>query len=205
MLQKSLNLLQHHYRAFSSFSRVQGGSISLSTHYPPKLRIPTGGSQQHFDVTLDEGDSVSQFEAKVQAATGDKHFKVIPPGGVNTVEQLLRQKFIIKSGRFFEVYPQLETMVDKPVNKQNRELLDQILEGRSIPISRRVILTHYIDQVLKSVQGASLTQAQITAALNQALAQYATSHATVLYANPLMQLRAAQEELAKLEAQGAAI
>ena len=32
-------------RNFSSFSQVSGKSITLSTHYPPKLRIPTGPHQ----------------------------------------------------------------------------------------------------------------------------------------------------------------
>jgi hypothetical protein len=40
----------------------------------------------------------------------------------------------------YDVYPHLEAMIEKPSNPTVRSIIDKALEGRSIPISRRVIL-----------------------------------------------------------------
>ena len=46
-------------------------------------------------------------------------------------------------------------MVDKPTSPQVRLMIDRAFEGRSIPISRRVILSHYFDKVVKSLKEKS--------------------------------------------------
>jgi hypothetical protein len=46
-------------------------------------------------------------------------------------------------------------MVDKPANPKVRAIIDKALEGRSIPISRRVILYHYFDKVVHSLKEKS--------------------------------------------------
>ena len=51
---------------FSSFSRVQGGSITLSSHYPPKLRIPID-DKVSYDVSIPEGEgTLKDFEEQVK-------------------------------------------------------------------------------------------------------------------------------------------
>ncbi len=65
----------------------------------------------------------------------------------------------------YDVYPHLEAMIEKPSNPTVRSIIDKALEGRSIPISRRVILYHYFDKVIKSLKDKStggLTQDEIT-------------------------------------------
>jgi hypothetical protein len=72
------------------------------------------------------------------------------PGG--SVEDALKKKFHIEVNRkTYDVYPYVETMVDKPVSEEAKKVIDQIFEGRSIPISRRVILYHYVDSVLRNL------------------------------------------------------
>ena len=60
-------------RYFSSFSSVQGSSIQISSHYPPKLRIPVN-DQVSYDITLgglSEGETIAQIEAKILQNCGD--------------------------------------------------------------------------------------------------------------------------------------
>ncbi len=45
---------------FSSFSRVEGNSIAISSHYPPKLRVPISDKVQ-VDFTLLKDESVKDF------------------------------------------------------------------------------------------------------------------------------------------------
>jgi hypothetical protein len=70
----------------------------LSTHYPPKLRIPTNAGVS-FDVTLDSEETVGQFEAKVKQNCPEvKDFKVLG-GGENKdtkVETVIKKKFQIE-------------------------------------------------------------------------------------------------------------
>lgn len=80
------------FRNFSSFSQVSGKSITLSTHYPPKLRIPAGRHQQ-YDVTLDSEETVSQFEQKVKENCDIKEFKVLGGDKDAKVEQVIKRKF----------------------------------------------------------------------------------------------------------------
>jgi hypothetical protein len=64
---------------FSSFSKVQGTSISISSHHPPTLRIPLS-EKINYDFTLQADDTIKQFEDKVKTAcsgSGLKNFKVI--------------------------------------------------------------------------------------------------------------------------------
>jgi hypothetical protein len=144
------------FRNFSSFSQVSGKSIKLSTHYPPKLRIPAGRHQQ-YDVTLDSEETVSQFEQKVRENCDIKEFKVLGGDKDAKVEQVIKRKFQIEvNGKErYDVYPHLEAMVDKPANPKVRAIIDKALEGRSIPISRRVILYHYFDKVVQSLKEKS--------------------------------------------------
>jgi hypothetical protein len=51
----------------------------------------------------------------------------------------------------YEVYPLFETMIDRNYSPHTRSLLDQVFEGRSIPVARRVILYHYFDSILSNL------------------------------------------------------
>lgn len=55
------------------------------------------------------------------------------------------------NGKSFAVYPLFETMVAKNYSQQARTLIDQVFEGKSLPISRRVLLYHYMDSVIKNI------------------------------------------------------
>lgn len=82
------------------------------------------------------------------------------------------------------MYPQVETMVEKPASLEARKLIDQVFEGRSVPISRRVILYHYLDSVLRNVpNGAS--KLQILASLELGLKDYSKEYQDKIYKNPL--------------------
>lgn len=52
----------------------------------------------------------------------------------------------------YDVYPLFETMVDKNTSTEAKSIIDSIFEGKSIPISRRVILYHYFDSVLQNLK-----------------------------------------------------
>jgi hypothetical protein len=56
---------------------------------------------------------------------------------------ILKRKFAIEvNTKRFEVYPQLETMIEreKVVSDRTRQIIAKAMEGRSIPIARRVVL-----------------------------------------------------------------
>ncbi len=96
------------------------------------------------------------------------------------------------------MYPFLEAMIDKPASGRARALIDRALEGRSIPIARRVILYHYFDKVIGSLKEKSeggLTQEEIKQSFEQALKDYSQEYAMKIYKGPLEQLQAAEEEL----------
>lgn len=55
----------------------------------------------------------------------------------------MKRKFAIEvNAKRFEVYPQLETMIEreKVVSDRTRQIIAKAMEGRSIPIARRVVL-----------------------------------------------------------------
>ena len=53
----------------------------------------------------------------------------------------------------YDVYPLFETMVDKSYYTSDaKQVIDKVFDGKSIPISRRVILYHYFDAVLKNLR-----------------------------------------------------
>lgn len=52
---------------------MEGGSISISSHSPPKLRIPVSDKQQ-YDFSLIDSETVQEFEAKVSSQAGIKSF-----------------------------------------------------------------------------------------------------------------------------------
>ena len=56
--------------------------------------------------------------------------------------EILKRKFAIEvNARRFEVYPQLETMIEKEkVQENTRQIISKAMEGRSMPIARRVVL-----------------------------------------------------------------
>ncbi len=63
---------------------------------------------------------------------------------------VLKRKFIIDvNNKRYEVYPHLETMIDKPT-EEHTQIIDDVFESRSIPIARRVIIQHYLDDFLKN-------------------------------------------------------
>lgn len=65
----------------------------------------------------------------------------------------MKRKFAIEiNQRRYEVYPQLETMLEKEkVNEKTRQIISKAMEGRSIPIARRVIIKQYLEKVLQNL------------------------------------------------------
>ena len=62
---------------------------------------------------------------------------------------VLKRKFIIDvNNKRYEVYPHLETMIDKP-SVEHSKIIDDVFESRSIPIARRVIIQNFLDDFLK--------------------------------------------------------
>ena len=71
----------------------------------------------------------------------------------------MKRKFQIEVNKSrYDVYPLFETMVDKATNNHEaasaeaKKIIDKVFDGKSIPISRRVILQHYFATVLKNLQ-----------------------------------------------------
>ena len=154
-------------------------------------------------MTLDSEETVSQFEQKVRDNCDIKEFKVLGGDKDAKVEQVIKRKFQIEvNGKErYDVYPHLEAMVDKPANPKVRAIIDKALEGRSIPISRRVILYHYFDKVVHSLKEKStggLTQDEITQTFEKALKEYSKEYAMKIYQGPSEQLHAAEKELSDL-------
>lgn len=74
------------------------------------------------------------------------------------------------------------------------------MEGRSIPIARRVILYQYFDQVFSQLKGKNnFTKEELNQAFETALKNYSKDSAMKIYHNPIEQLEAAEQELAKLK------
>lgn len=65
----------------------------------------------------------------------------------------MKRKFAIEiNQRRYEVYPQLETMLEKEkVDEKTRQIISKAMEGRSIPIARRVIIKQYLEKVLQNL------------------------------------------------------
>ena len=79
-------------RAFSTYSRVQGTSIALSSQQPPKLRIPLESGA--IDVTLHESESVADFESKVKASCPQlSKFKI--SSDKDTLGEVMKAKFTL--------------------------------------------------------------------------------------------------------------
>lgn len=57
-------MLAKSFRHFSTFSKVQGTSIAISTHYPPKLRVPIN-EKTSYDFTLRNEESVDDLQTRV--------------------------------------------------------------------------------------------------------------------------------------------
>ncbi len=122
-------------------------------------------STLQYDFTLNEDETVKQFEEKVRKnASGVSSFKVIP-GNAEALKQakqpvdqlklqsLLRAKFQIEINRArYDVYPLFENMVDKTPNPESFKLIDKAFEGRSVPIARRVILYHFFDNLINRLK-----------------------------------------------------
>lgn len=116
----------------------------------------------------------------------------------------MKKKFqiLINDNQHYYVYPHLESMVEKPQDPKVRLIIDRALEGRSIPISRRVILYHYFEKIinnLEKVKHGGFTKEEIQKAFENGLTDYSKEYAMNIYKNPLEQLSAAQNELAELK------
>lgn len=112
LMGKSLGLIRA--QGFSSFSKVEGSSIAISSHYPPKLRIPINEKVQ-FDFTLMKDESVKEFQEKVTkqcSSYGLKSFKLQSDamkeqGDSTKIEEVLKSKFKIEvnNSNKYNVYP----------------------------------------------------------------------------------------------------
>jgi hypothetical protein len=68
------------------------------------------------------------------------------------MEEVIKKKFQVDVNKHrYDVYPLFETMVDKTISDSTKQIVDNVFEGKSIPIARRVILYHYFDAFLKNV------------------------------------------------------
>jgi len=63
-------------------------------------------------------------------------------------------------------------------------IVDQVFEGRSIPISRRVILSHYIASVLSQAKGKTLSREQTLQVFETAIKEFNKETEGSLYKNP---------------------
>ena len=61
----------------------------------------------------------------------------------------------------YTVYPNLENMIKQPREK-NADLIAEILNQRSIPIARRVIIQHYIDYFLDIVDKEKVKRGEVS-------------------------------------------
>lgn len=78
----------------------------------------------------------------------------------------MKRKFAIEiNQRRYEVYPQLETMLEREkVDEKTRQIISKAMEGRSIPIARRVIIKQYLEKVLQNLSskdGEQISKDQI--------------------------------------------
>jgi len=102
----------HSRRLFSTFSKVLGNSIEISTHLPPKMRVPVNDTTS-YDVTLKKNQTVQEFESQIKENCGSQ-LKVVGATGDQAMGEILKRKFAIEvNKRRFEVYPQLETMIER--------------------------------------------------------------------------------------------
>jgi hypothetical protein len=165
----------HSRRLFSTFSKVLGNSIEISTHLPPKMRIPITDTTS-YDVTLKKDQTVKDFESQIKENCGaGTQFKVIGASDqAQAMGDILKRKFAIEvNARRFEVYPQLETMIEREqLQEKTRQIINKAMEGRSIPIARRVVLKQYLEKALKDLyikEGQAVKKTDINKAFENAL------------------------------------
>eukprot|EP00347_Sterkiella_histriomuscorum_P008237 403345856 len=194
-------------RQFSTFSRVQGNSVKISSHSPPKLRIPVSNDgKQAYDFSLIDSETVAHFEQKVKEQTGLKSFTLDKQADKESkIGDVIKTKFQMEvNSKPYDVYPLFQTMVDKNYSAQSHQLIDQVFEGKSIPISRRIILYHYFDQMLKAmskqINQKQLTEQEVNQAIQRGLDEYVKTYKSQIYERPSQQLELAQQELAFLKA-----
>ena len=152
-------------------------------------------------------ETVKGFEERVKGeckAHGLNSFKIhsetLKTQTELKLQDLMKSKFQIEvnGSKKYDVYPQFETMVEQPSGEAVK-VIERAFEGRSIPISRRVILYHYFDSMLRNLKGfgttTKFTDADIHSALQAGLADYTKEYTSRIYANPLVQLQHAEQEL----------
>ena len=135
---------------------------------------------------MNEQETVEEFEKKVMSACPQlKTFKISSEGGAN-LEGVLKSKFSVQINKQkYDVYPQFESMVSEPkVSPEVMQLVDQAFEGRSIPISRRVVLGHYVASVLNQSKGKTLTKDQLKQVFQNAIREFAKDSSEKIYKNP---------------------
>lgn len=67
----------------------------------------------------------------------------------------------------------METLVDRNLSQSVKKIIDHAFEGRSVPISRRVVLQHYFEKVIKNLPSLeNVSRDDLGKALEKALADY---------------------------------
>ena len=98
----------------------------------------------------------------------------------------MKGKFTIQVNKqSYQVYPQFESLIERePVSIDIAKIVDQVFEGRSIPISRRVILSHYIASVLSQAKGKTLSKEEALKVFEAAIKEFNKETESSLYKNP---------------------
>lgn len=136
-------------RFFSTFSKIQGNSIQLSSTTPTRIKIPISAGQT-IDAPIEEGL---------------KNVQVLSDENLET-DELLKKRFDISvEGKTYHVHPDISTMV----TLKNKEKVEEILGPNQYPGVRRVLLSMFIDHLINDLpEKKELTRLDIKLAIDKA-------------------------------------
>jgi len=136
-------------RFFSTFSKIQGNSIQLSSSIPTRIKIPINSTH-----TIDGPVKESLKDVKVHA---DKNI---------SIDELVKKRFdITANGKLYHVHPDISTMV----TLKNREKVEEILGVHQFPGVRRNILSMFLDHLITYLPKEEITKAELKKAIKKAV------------------------------------
>jgi len=201
-------------RRFSSFGKLAGANVMLSSTHPFRLKVPVR-SDHVIEVTIDNMESVAHFEEKVLKCATDSEdhsdllvFNLKPESERLDKQRTQMRDFITSrfkmkvNDQLFTVYPNFEAMIEKTQNR-HEDYFKEAIQNRNIPIARRVLLKHFIDTVFSQMdflhqKQRQATPEQVREAFDKSLDQISIVYKEKLFENALKELEEARAELAEV-------
>ncbi|CAI2375338.1 unnamed protein product [Moneuplotes crassus] len=162
-------------RFFSTFSKIQGNSIRLSSTIQTRIKIPINDSQT-IDAPIEEGL---------------KQVKILTDENITT-DELLKKRFNISvDGNVYHVHPDISTMV----TLKHKAKIDEILGEHKYTGVRRVLISMFLDHLLDDLPDKELSRLDIKLAIDRAKKTYSSDKKKEMLGNIKEELKNIDEEL----------